>query len=107
MALPTLKAIGHQGSWFAKVGDQEVPCVWAFWLTAMHYQDIGADPSDTKWQKFLEALRSSKLVALTGRRVQDGKWLREGYIGLFKIENVTLTESGLEFDLVERTAHLK
>jgi hypothetical protein len=28
--------------------------------------------------------------------------VRDGYIGVFKIANVAITDNGLEFDLVER-----
>jgi hypothetical protein len=47
------------------------------------------------------------LLALTGKKEKDGKWERDGYIGLFEVANIRTTEHTLEFDLTRRLAHLK
>jgi hypothetical protein len=36
----------------------------------------------------------------------SGTWHRRGYVGLFTVENVLLTDRGLEFDIVSEIAHL-
>ena len=104
----TLKARGHRGRWFATIDDEDIPCVWKRWLKVRHYADLGADPNSPKWQEYFEAIKRKKQVALTsGGPSEDGNWERAGYIGFFRVENVCLSDRGLEFDLVERIANLK
>jgi len=106
--MPTFKARGHRGNWFARIGDDDVPCVWLQWRNGNHYLDPhGKGATDGKWVKYIEALRRDRKVALTGKHEKDGKWLRDGYIGLFEIANVAITDQGLEFDFVRRIANLK
>jgi hypothetical protein len=107
MGLQTLKARGHQGHWFARIGDEDVPCVWRQWKTGVRYLDPGAKIGEGKWVKYIEAIKQGKKVALTGKREKDGKWIREGYIALFEVGPVTVTEQGLEFEFVKRLANLK
>ena len=58
--------------------------------------------------KIYRGLKVDSKVVLTDKREDhDGNWYRDGYIGLFEIANVTVSERGLEFDFVERIAHLK
>jgi hypothetical protein len=71
------------------------------WLKGMHYSDPYV-VNEGKWIKYIEALRRDRKAVLTSKREKDGKWLRDGYIGVFRIANVSLTDRGLEFDLVER-----
>jgi hypothetical protein len=106
--MQTLKARGHRGNWFARIGDDDIPCAWLQWRTGNHYLNpYGTDALDGKRVKYIEALRRDQKVALTGKRENDGKWLRDGYIGLFEIANVAVTDRGLEFDFVRRIAHLR
>jgi hypothetical protein len=106
--MQTFKAVGHRGDWFATIDDEQVPCAWNWWLTGMHYCDRGAKPGRGKWMKYINAISSSRKVALTGKKeTKNGKWERDGYIGLFAIANLTTTERGLEFDLTQRLANLK
>jgi hypothetical protein len=104
----TLKARGHRGRWFARIGDEDIPCVFKRWLAVRHYADPGADLNSPKWQGYFQAIKREKRVALTGGGPgEEGNWERAGYIGLFRVENVSLSATGLEFDLVERIANLK
>jgi hypothetical protein len=107
----TLKARGSKGRWFAAIEgeDEEVPCVWDHWLTDTHYADPGAEPSATKWQKYFAAIIRLKRVALTeGGPGEEGQpWKRGPYKALYRVENVSLSDRGLEFDLVDRIALLK
>jgi hypothetical protein len=104
----TLKARGHRGRWFARIGDEDLPCVFKRWLTVRHYADRGADPNSPKWQAYFDAIGREKRVALTdGGPGEDGNWERAGYIGLFRVENVSLSAHGLEFDIVQRIANLR
>jgi hypothetical protein len=96
-----LKARGHRGSWFARVGDDDIPCAWHEWLRGMHYSDPHF-VNEGKWVKYLEALQRDRKIVLTRKREKDGKWLRDGYIGVFKITNITVSDRGLEFELTER-----
>jgi hypothetical protein len=106
--MQTFKAVGRRGNWFATINDEQVPCAWHWWLTGMHYCDLGAKPGKGKWVKYIDAIRRGKKVALTGKKeTKNGKWERHGYIALFAIENLNATADGLEFDLIGRLANLK
>jgi hypothetical protein len=103
-----LKARGQRGSWFARIGDEDVPCAWLQWRTGNHYCDPVVRPSEGKWPKYIESIRGGLKVALADKREDDdGQWHRAGYIGLFEVSNVTVGETTLEFDFVRRIANLK
>jgi hypothetical protein len=102
-----LKARGHQGSWFARIGDEDVPCVWARWRGGDHYHDPGAVLGEGKWVKYVKAIEELKQVALTRQREENGKWRRNGYIAMYKVANVSASDEGLRFDFVEKLADLK
>lgn len=105
--LPKLKAVGSQGSYFAKIGEEDVACVWTTGLTKMHYLDDGAQRDGGQWPRYIEAIRTMKKVALTRvKRDEGGAMRRDGYVALYRVENVTFSDRGLEFDLVERLAEL-
>jgi hypothetical protein len=48
-----------------------------------------------------------RVLFMPSHSLENGKWERDGYIGLFAIANLTPTERGLEFDLTQRLASLK
>jgi hypothetical protein len=99
--METLKARGHRATWFARIGDEEVPCAWDWWRTGNHYLDPGARPGKGKWDKFIAAIKTGGKVALTGKREVEGKWQRDGYIALYRVANVRVSDQRLEFDFVE------
>jgi hypothetical protein len=105
--METLKATGRRGDWFATIDGKDVPCAWNWWLTKTHYFDPHARPDTGKWVKYIAAIRRDRKVALTGKKEKDGKWERDGYIGLYKIGKIITTDTTLEFDLIERLANLK
>jgi hypothetical protein len=106
--MQTLKARGQRGSWFARIGDDDVPCAWLQWRTGNHYLDPLVKADEGRWPKYIEALKRDLNVALTDKREgKDGNWLRDGYIGLFEIANVNVSERGLEFYFIRRIANLK
>jgi hypothetical protein len=99
------KALGSRGSWFARVDDEELPCVWTRWLSegAKHYLDPGAKSDETKWVRYAEAIKRLRRVILIQQLIgRDGTWHREAYIGIFRVENVEFAGNRLEFDLVDR-----
>jgi hypothetical protein len=78
--MQTLKARGQRGSWFARVGDDDIPCAWLQWRTGNHYLDPLAKTEGGKWPKYIEALRRDLKVVLTDKREDDdGNWHRDGY----------------------------
>jgi len=98
----TLKAIGSRGDWFATIEGERVACAWSWWLTGNHYCDPGIEAEKGKWPKYIVAIREQRKVALTGKKeTRDGKWERDGYIGLFRVTNVVVTSKKLEFDLIQ------
>jgi hypothetical protein len=104
----TFKARGQRGSWFARIGDEDIPCAWLQWRTGNHYCDPVVEPNKGKWPKYIEAIKIGSKVALADKREdENGDWHRDGYIGLFEIANVTVSDRGLEFDFVARIANLK
>jgi hypothetical protein len=96
-----LKARGNRGSWFARVGDEDVACVWDKWRTGAHYLDPRAKPGQGKWPKFIRAIKADGKVALTRRLEVNGKTERDGYIALYPVTNVKARDGALEFDFVE------
>lgn len=100
--MQALRARGHRGNWFARIGDDDIPCIWREWLAGTHYLDPHGKADEGKWAKYVEALRRDQKAVLTAKQEKDGKWSRAGYIGVFKIANVAITAQGLEFDLIER-----
>lgn len=99
---------GLRGSWFAKWQGEELPCVHEYWARPAwpHHVDPGVD-DNPKWGPFIEAIQRGKRVILTRDKLgPDGLpiWEREGYIALYRVENVEVRGAELHFDLVERLA---
>jgi hypothetical protein len=107
--LPILKATGRRGDWFTEINGNWVPCAWSWWLSGNHYCDPGYVHNTRQWPRYVAAIESMRQVALTGKKeTTDGKWQRDGYIGLFTVVNVLVTSNTLEFDLIQpRIASLK
>lgn len=101
--MQALKARGSQGDWFATINDESIPCAWSWWLTGFHYYDPEIEPNNAKWPKYIAAIKEGKKVALTGKKEKDGKWQRDGYIAMYSVANITLTDNVLEFDLIPET----
>ncbi len=46
------------------------------------------------------------MVVLAQPRIENGHFQHQSYVALFRVDNVDMTERGLEFDLVEELAKL-
>lgn len=101
--MPTFKAVGSRGDWFTTINGEKIPCAWNWWLTGFHYHDPEIEPDKGKWPKYIAAIKERKKVALTGKKEKDGKWQRDGYIAMYSVKNVTITDNALEFDLIPET----
>lgn len=71
------KAIGSRGSWFAEVLGELLPCVSDRHLSRRHYVDAGSDPSKSKWDRYIEAIKRSKRVVLTHSKSRPDVGSRE------------------------------
>jgi hypothetical protein len=101
------KAVGHRGSWFAKVSGKKYPCIHNQWLNGMHYLDPGIKLGRPRWDEYSAAIKNGLTVVLTQSRMSEtGQLLRRGYVAIFAVSNVKITASGLEFDLIERLSNL-
>jgi hypothetical protein len=93
-----LKARGMQDSWFATVEGEELPCAWNHWGTNVHYLDERVETTNLKWPKYLKAITNGKRIILTKKDLSNSggnskNWSGRGYIALFRIDNVALTDS--------------
>ena len=61
-----------------------------------------------KWSELLDALRAEKRAILTLDRTPDGgkNFEREGYIGLFRIGDIEVSDGHLRFQFLERLANI-
>lgn len=108
------KAVGQQGSWFATVGDEILPCVRDHWWikrTSRYHDPYGRPDGGGQWDEFAAALRRGGRAILTNDRViapdPDIKFERLGYIAIFEVANVALDENGLRFDFVRRARNFR
>lgn len=101
------KAIGQQGAWFATVNGRRMPCIHDVWLKKLHYCDPGIRPGEKKWEELFEAIRLEREVILAKSSAgSSGALVRVGYIATWTVSPPQITESGLEFDLLERRLEL-
>ncbi|MDR6661375.1 hypothetical protein J2W51_003961 [Tardiphaga robiniae] len=102
------KAIGTRGSWFAKVGNEDLPCIHKHWLSGMSYHEPYCEISENKWSEYVDALRLGKAILTTDNVVGEGpQFQRSGYVAVFRVANVALSGRDLTFDLVERLEDLR
>ena len=104
------KAVGQQGSWFATVDGERLPCVHQHWVHSdngtLHYCDpIPNRETNPKYPDYFKEIESCGMVILTKDKVPE--WQRLGYIAVFRIDNFRLDETGLNFDLIERVCNLQ
>jgi hypothetical protein len=106
------RAIGHTGSWFAKIAGKPYPCVHDFWRTGNEEPDcgdeyidlgyIGTRHTNPNWTNFVESIRTGKRVILTsGRRTR-----RKAYIALWEVDGLETDDRGLRFRFVKQLAEL-
>ena len=102
------KPIGRRGSWFARVNGQLLPCVHEHWRASNRYIDPGVKLKTRKWEELIASLREKGLAILTSDRIlQSGTFERTGYIALFEIGGVTITDRGLEFRFEREVARFQ
>jgi hypothetical protein len=108
MSQENRKAAGTRGSWFAKVGEESLPCIHKHWLMGMSYHEPNCEIAESKWSEYVEALRHGKAILTTDDVVGEGPiFQRSGYVAVFRIANVVLNGRNLTFDLVERLEGLR
>jgi hypothetical protein len=113
-------AIGQQGSWFAKVGDESLPCVQECWVNrsanggGMRYEEPHYFNDEKQWQAYVQALRDKQKVILTRGKLHDSSstrsgivFERTGYIAVFRIDKIETEGTFLRFDFSERLQDLK
>jgi len=108
------KVRGQRGSWFASAGGELLPCVHAHWFKDEWYADPGAHPGHPghpghpQWDEFIAAIKASKKVILTADNVDEaGNFERTGYIGIFSVNDVAVSDGILTFKFVERLEDAK
>lgn len=107
--LPSFKATGAQRSWFAEVKGERLPCVHKQWRQGFQYRDSTVRSNDPQWREFFASIADGKQVIETSSAMPegvDGPWKRDGYVGLFRVENVTFDGTTFEFAYAERIANL-
>lgn len=101
MAKPT----GQQGSWYARWDGEDVPCIHSHptLLHGTHYKAPIWDSPERHRRYFEDIQRLGKVILTKSRLGENGHYVREGYIGLFRVTNAVLNVQGeIELDLAER-----
>ncbi len=105
ITVPNVEISGLRGQWVANVSGEELAVLHETSLTNMRYSH-SLEPSDTG--KKMERLRNALLQ--TDRAViqrEDKEGNRTGYAGVFRFENLNITDAIIELDIVERVANPK
>lgn len=109
MKLPTYKAVGVRGAWFAKVNGERLPCVHQYWIKGTKYRAIRTVQNGANDKALVSAIKGLKKVVVTKDDVFDEgcEFWRTGYVAVFSIDNIDWRGGELTFDLIERLADLK
>ena len=107
-----VKITGKRGSWFAYAGKEfgDLPCVHKEWFKRgaphFYYSDKGYKSGNRQWDELVEGIREKKRVILTKDRWNENKtaFERTGYVAIYDIDNIALTDSELRFDFIKRLA---
>ncbi len=112
-----VKIIGKRGSWFADAGEYgNLPCVHTEWYKLgtpyAYYSDKGYKLGDKQWDELVQGIQEKKRVILTKDLWNENKTApkrpkRTGYVAIFDVDNLTLTDSELRFDFINRLAEAK
>jgi hypothetical protein len=104
---PKLTATGTRGSWFADVAGARLACVHRHWLKGRRYSDPHAEPGRPPWDEFIRAIAAGGKVVLTNDdHLGGGSFRRTGYIAVWSVANVHVSNSTLTFEMVDRLADL-
>lgn len=104
MHIPRKRAVGHQGSWFATVDGESLPCVHERFLKKLEYHDPAEGvplPMD-----YVRAIEQGTVILTKSNRVENGGFVRSGYIAIFRIEDFHFGAGQVQFRLAKRVAHL-
>src|SRR4051794_21444667 len=70
-AIPTARAVGKRGQWFAEVDREVLPCVHAHWYKNGWYHDPHYRPGDPQWEELIASVREKGRVVLTTDNASD------------------------------------
>lgn len=99
------KARGRRGSWFAHVDGERYPCVHERFLTGLHYLDPAQGvPLPTE---YVQAIAKGTVILTRSREEKAGEYKRNGYIALYRIDEIEFEKGQLSFRLAERLNDLK
>lgn len=104
MRIPRKRAIGQQGSWFAKVDGEALPCVHKRFLTRLAYHDPAKGvplPKD-----YVRAIEKGTVVLTKSSEVERGRFERSGYVAIFRIADFDFNDGQVRFSLAQRLADL-
>jgi hypothetical protein len=103
------KIQGQRGSWFATAGGELLPCVHSHWFKNGWYADPGVRPGEAQWDGFIAAIKTGKKVILTTDNVSedDKAFERTGYVAIFRVDDVVVSDGVLKFKFVERLEDAK
>jgi hypothetical protein len=103
------KAIGERGSWFASVNGERLPCVHQYWIKGRQHVARNIDSSDPKTAELISAIEIARKVIVTTDVVQGegAGFERAGYVAVFRVSDVRVSDGELHFELVERLTDLK
>ena len=107
--METRKAVGHRGSWFAKVDGELLPCAHKHWFQGGEYNDPGVEEGTQVWDEFIAALKATGKTILTTDNVShdEKQFKRTGYIAVFATDHVRVEDGCLRFRFMDRLCNLK
>lgn len=104
MRMPRKRAVGQQGSWFATVDGEALPCVHKRFLSGLDYHDpVEGEPLP---EGYVKAIGKGTVILTKSRKIEDGKFERSGYVAIYRIDDFDSSDGQVRFRLVERIANL-
>jgi hypothetical protein len=109
IAVKKLKARGRQGSWFAEVKGQWLPCVHKHWIAWPLYSDPGIKPGTQKEDEYIAALKQGTVILTSSEIVSKEplQFRRTGYIAIWTIKDVVAGPQGITFQFVSKENELE
>ena len=106
------RAKGSQGSWFATVEGELLPCVTERWMSGLHYHEpyiwhgytvTGHSPAYA--DRYIDAIKAGKVILTQYKEgpLDQHHVSRKKYVAVFEVTNVVVVNGdGIRFQFVKR-----
>lgn len=93
------KPVGRNGSWYARLGDETIPCIHEDRLDGDQYHDNTLTPGQSRTRDAFVASIGVGLPVLVTRRKTNGR--RDGYVSLRKVSSIAFDANGLRLGVTQ------